>query len=508
MATFSPTIATRIAALFEGFDGAHGRYEVKRVNDRGKNEGRATTIKGPASEALWEAHLRGEGAGLGVIPLRSDDMVMWGCIDIDVIGIDHAQLEDACRKLALPLVICRSKSGGAHAFLFLNAPVAASAVVPKLESFAAALGHGGCEIFPKQTSRFDPEKDIGNWLNMPYFYANRTNRYGVHDGKELSVEEFLDFAESMRVDAAALQRLQPLASALDEGLLDEGPPCLQMLHASGGFPEGTRNDGMYNVAVYLKKRFPDDWQNHLTKYGSAMCDPALPLAEMNAIAKSVGKVDYQFRCSKAPIAPYCNRRLCVTRKFGIGESGPEIEHLVKYEGDPVLWFATIAGRRVMFATDELVNQNKFKIKVFGAIQRMPMAMKPDKWNRYIDELGKNCEVIDVPEEATDFGRFKLVLESYLLGQARTTSREQLAMSNSPFLVGDGTVMFKLQGLLKHLDVQGFKHTSTAVCKWLRELGADNSEVHVRKKVFNVWVMAEPIRPEPLRERPTFGTEEF
>lgn len=506
-----PTL--RLSNLFRGFENAYGLYEIKRVNEKGKNEGKAITYSRPPTLDLWQTHIDGTGPGLGIIPLRSDDTVVWGCIDIDVIGIDHKALETKCKELSLPLVICRSKSGGAHCFLFLRDPVDAAVVVDALSAWAAMLGHGGSEIFPKQTMRYDLEKDVGNWLNMPYFYAERSNRHGIRNGEVLSFLEFLDHAEAMAIPREELATISTEAASDDSDMFTDGPPCLRHIAKNGGFPDGTRNDGMYNVAVYLKMRFPDDWQDKLQEYNVATCDPPLTLSEINTIQKSVAKKDYGYRCRKPPIAAHCNRRVCLTCEHGVGGGegniGPEISNLVKYEGTPVYWFATIGDKRMMLTNDELTNQLKFRAKVFATINRMPMKMLGPRWDRYIDELGKNCQVIEVAEEMLDLGRFRNLLDTYLLGQARTTTKEQLVESTSPFITGDGEVWFRVEGLLRHLDRQGFRYPSTVICKWLRdECGAQDSQLHVKGVNRRIWKIKEPASSKEPDPPNNFGQTEF
>ena len=51
----------------------------------------------------------------------------------------------------LPLIVCRSKSGGAHVFLFTKENIPASLMQSKLKEMAIILGYEGSEIFPKQT---------------------------------------------------------------------------------------------------------------------------------------------------------------------------------------------------------------------------------------------------------------------------------------------------------------------------------------------------------------------
>jgi hypothetical protein len=75
-----------------------------------------------AGEPEYAAHLSGSGTSLGLIPLLEEDTCSFGAIDVDIQGekklnepID--KLEARIRKLELPLVVCRSKSGGAHLVL-------------------------------------------------------------------------------------------------------------------------------------------------------------------------------------------------------------------------------------------------------------------------------------------------------------------------------------------------------------------------------------------------------
>ena len=152
----------------------------------------------------------GRARGLGTIPLLDDGVsVTWAAIDIDDNQIDHAQLELEVRELDLPLLVCRSKSGGAHCYLFLVTPVPAKNVVEALKNWSAALGYPGVEIFPKQTRREVDEETgnprPGNWINLPYYGAETTDRYCVNRGDLLSLGQFLDVAESTRVGADALK---------------------------------------------------------------------------------------------------------------------------------------------------------------------------------------------------------------------------------------------------------------------------------------------------------------
>lgn len=112
------TTAKRMLAAFEGSDVG---YLVTRVGDRGKKgktEAEYRTVHGQVTEELMQKHLDGE-SGVGIVPIKGD-MCKFGVIDIDVYDLDHASLQRRITDLKLPLVHCRSKSGGAHLYLFFN----------------------------------------------------------------------------------------------------------------------------------------------------------------------------------------------------------------------------------------------------------------------------------------------------------------------------------------------------------------------------------------------------
>jgi hypothetical protein len=201
---------SQFQALFLAYSKAHGIFEITETNaETGKKKGRAQTINSQAPTSVWMKHFKGQGIGLGLIPLLDDGKsVKWAAMDIDVNDIDHASLEKKVEDLGLPLIVCRSKSGGAHCYLFLQKPCPARDVVDALTNWSAALGYPGVEIFPKQTKReLDPQTGNprpGNWINLPYFGAENTERYCVSRGGRLSLPEFIRLAEGSRADQSAL----------------------------------------------------------------------------------------------------------------------------------------------------------------------------------------------------------------------------------------------------------------------------------------------------------------
>ena len=126
-------------------------------------------------------HLEGKGPALGIIPITEDNDCRWGCIDIDEYNFDHTSLIKSIRNNKLPLIVCRSKSGGAHVFLFTKENIPASLMQSKLKQMAIILGYEGSEIFPKQTEILVERGDTGNFLNLPYYNEMKGLRYAIND---------------------------------------------------------------------------------------------------------------------------------------------------------------------------------------------------------------------------------------------------------------------------------------------------------------------------------------
>jgi hypothetical protein len=138
--------------IFEGLDVAYGQHQSEGKRADGKQEGKSYIVKQEVKDELWIEHLNGNGPSLGIIPIRADNTSKWGCIDIDTYPIDYRKIINNFRKLQLPLVPCRSKSGGLHLFLFFKNPVSAKLIREKLREVASGLGYSSVEVFPKQST--------------------------------------------------------------------------------------------------------------------------------------------------------------------------------------------------------------------------------------------------------------------------------------------------------------------------------------------------------------------
>ncbi len=479
----------RFAALFSGLERAYGTYDLTRGKRKGsKVVGQAVTKMERLTSQVWLQHIKGV-QGVGVVPIRDDSTCLFGAIDIDVYdGLDVSKVLTDIKDQDLPVVPFRSKSGGVHCFLFVKEPVPAADMQDKLRTFAAVLGFGDAEIFPKQTEILAERGDIGQWINIPYFDAEQTQRYAYDlDGNQLSLDQFLDYAESKQMTPAEFAAFT--ITLLSD--ISDGPPCLQYL-ISQGFARGSRNDGLFNVALYLKKAYPDTWETVLDEYNVRYMDPPLSSAEVQNISKSLRRRDYSYTCTKAPIKSFCNMALCRTRKYGLDPVAgmPLLTGLTKYDTQPPIWFIDIeGGGRLELGTGDLQNQAGFQRRCMDDLNVMPPAVGRKQWQVIIQTLMENVTVIEAPADASPRGQLIEHLDQFCTGKAAARDRDELLLGK-PWL-DDGRHYFRLKDLLTYLERQRFREIPTnRLTSILKDMGGEHHFFKLKGKGVNCWSVPE------------------
>jgi hypothetical protein len=488
----------KFMTIFVGYELARGEHELfDKPDETGKLKGRAYTRVGGADYAHYERHLLGAGISLGLIPIMQNDVCMFAAVDIDTKGEvplkeTIEQLEGRIRKMDLPLVVCRSKSGGAHLYLFVSRPVPASEIQSKLSSYAALLGYGGCEIFPKQATRVD-EGDKGNWINIAYYGAlskQGTDRYCVKNGKAIKdLEAFCEYAELMKVD---FSDLRPPKIVLSRDF-EDGPPCLQHL-ATIGIDQGGRNSALTNMAIYFKKKHPDDWQEMTMKFNYEKVKPALESGEVSQIIKNVSRKEYFYTCKVPPIVNHCDKKLCARRQFGItfGNNAEliQIDNITQcISKDSVRWYIESDGHRFQCQSDDLLSQSRWAKIMLEKFKKMHVNVKSADWSQYIQEKLDTASVVHDPEDASQEGQFENILENFFSHTPPARNRDELIKGNS--FVEDGRVYFRSEDLLQFLRNKRFQHTPHEVWGWMKEKGADARQLRVKGKVLRLWTLPEP-----------------
>ena len=505
--------------IFQGRESAYGTYVLgpnATTRSDGKRKGKAETLTEPVTLELWNEHLKGK-IPIGIIPINEENQCVWGCIDVDIYRMAKSKVQEyiqRIRSLQLPLVPCRSKSGGMHLFLFTRTPVGAGFIRNKLQEFASALGLGSSEIFPKQVEMGKDAglKQIGSWVNMPYFGAfkktEKPDRYAYDDvGERLSPEEFI---KAHSVYAQHFEELDKLEPKFKEAF-DDGPPCLSRIAASpGGFTAGKRNISMFNLITYLRKKHGDNYAEEAHRLNKLYCrktddkgkissDP-LSDAEMATLLRP--RKDYKFQCDESPLKENCDRTICRFRQHGIGMDGrglPREGTLEKHRLKPPIWIVNVEGSedRIRLTTDELFAYRAFQKAMMEQANIVPPDLKESDWKRFLGLLLETVSEIDYPEDATAVGTFRMLLYEFLTGRVQANTMEEIS-TGKPFSNGDFHY-FRMLDLRRYLDRQRFtdiRHNE--VGEVLRnECGAEMVRTRVEGQRERVW----KISKEDAEEKP-------
>lgn len=445
------SLTDRFMEAFKGSDLAHGQTTIGNKRRNGKTDAKSFIVKQPLTRDLIEEHLKGE-KGVGSIPINANNMCNFGVLDIDTYPIDHKEIYKKCRSYKLPLVVCRSKSGGAHLFLFMKTETSATEIRDYLGEMSAALGYSGCEIFPKQDQILADRGDVGNFINLPYFDAKNTVRYAVdQNGDDLTVEQFLDEVDKKRTTIAQLEKID---FGTQRQQFSDAPPCLQMF-LTMGIPEGTRNKVMFNCAMYLKRKFPDSWKQKHEEMNQKHCTPPLPATEIVNLQKQLDKKEYFYTCKEEPMSSHCSKSICKSRAYGVGDSEniPKIGGLTILLSDPRLFFLDVDGQRLELTTEQLQMPLHFQRACMEQINRMPPIPKSTEWQPMIGKLLNTATRVEVSEELTSAGQFKELLETFCISRIRAKFPEEIQMGK-PW-TEDGYTYFTMKGLQEFLRQRNF-----------------------------------------------------
>ena len=240
--------ALRFMGLFRGYSQAYGTYNPSGLGGEGKQKPKYSTEKSPATVQNFDEHLTGKQP-IGIYPLDDNDRLSFAAIDIDRYPIDHAGISHELQNLKLPLVVCNSKSNGAHIYVFFRELEEPEIVISLLKRVSTYLVYPEAEIFPKQVKR--PSGGYGSYINLPFF-GHSSLSYSCWNGdKKLGLDGFLDLAESRLTSVLELEELINEAG-LPEVSLSSEPQTEEAISASG------RNDYLFRFGCELFRLIKDE----------------------------------------------------------------------------------------------------------------------------------------------------------------------------------------------------------------------------------------------------------
>lgn len=517
---------TSFRNLFDGLDRTYGKYDIDHdLSSRTeKVTGKPVTIKSAVTMELYAKHLEG-GQGLGIVPIREDSTCNFAALDIDEYPLDLPALAKEIEEKKLPLIVCRSKSGGAHCYMFMDEPIRADIVFKKMKLFGESLGYPSIEIFPKQTEL--RPNDVGNWINLPYFdcQENETDRYALNFKGEpiMKLEDFVAYADDRRVTLDQLKTIKPKRKEMP---FDDGPPCLQRL-ASSGFPDGTRNNGLFNLGVYCRKKYADDWEDKLEEMNHKHMQPPLKSGEVQQIIKSVSRKEYQYTCEQPPINAHCSKDACYGKRYGVGggQGGADPESMMgglrksvtrdlfgdEIQEEEVLWFMDIDGIEMQLTTMDLFSQDRFRAKCAERLCKLPLKVRPQRWDLILKDKIENAGMIEFPPETGTYGQIVGALRDFIARYGSAETRDDI-LAGKVWANDDGYLHFQhdsFWSFLVKIGIYRQRDDGKQLHQILKRLGAEKKQLMIDSKMnknVRVWCVKDftvPVDSDtPTTKEPT------
>ena len=412
--------------IFSGLTRAYGQTQSRHKNEAGKLEAKSWIVKEDLTEQRWTDHLDGKEPSLGIIPIRDDNSCTWGAIE--------------------------------------------------------------SEVFPKQIEL--NAKGTGNFLNLPYNHPEYPTRYALNDeGNALdTLKLFIEYYETKVLETITDVIIDKPVTEKKNDDWKGAPPCLVTL-ASMGFAQGSRNQCMFQLGVYLRQRFPDDLEDKLDYYNSKYFDPPLPSREVQTIFKQVSDEKYFYKCEEPTFKIVCEKIKCRSRKHGIGNSANnDIHSLKKWQSDNPVYEVTHNGKVIILSLDQLSNHGDYRKQCIAQANESPRPMQPAVWADIVDQLLKAMtegDVIVLPEEVTAKGQFRDLLKTFLENNGGAKDRQDVLQGM--VYQHETYLFFKSQSFKDFLKMKRFTKVSDShQFKIFTEFGGNLTKFKVNNKAEHCW----------------------
>ena len=385
---------------------------------------------------------------------------------------------------------------------------------------------------------------------MPYFNAENTQRCAIKlvngEVKELTLEEFYEYHQEKIVDYP----LSELKTGTDN-IWPDGPPCNNCIAVKKCKKGEGRNNFMFNVGVYLRKKAEESqvegeekvWSSDLEEANKKYCVPPLGSKELSDVYNSVngskkpsgneeateGKKLYQYMCKVQPMKQHCLRSECIKRRFGVGRTKEDtnlaykIIQIHKVEDDPVKYYVTFANGRTMIANeDQMTDQKQWRKRVFKALDYRPKALKDDLFTDRLNQMMQDrLSYIESPGY-TKIDRIRESLSLLFRTEAAET-KDGIEFGGIWHDKEEGCINVRIERVASHLAAsklikEGHKDLSDLVDilktkdvdekgKEIRSAGFSAKHVRIRigKKVYWAWRMKDSefdLEPMELKEKET------
>ena len=428
---------SRFSELFDGSKRKYGTFKpsgLKRAD--GKVEGVYNWESFPADgneEPIFRDHIEGVQS-IGIVPIREDNTVSFGVIDVDQIKSEEEANEvlDKIRSWNLPFVPFRSKSGGVHAYLFIDGSAPANEVKRRLTALSLKLGRpkSTIDIFPVQTKL--NADGTGNQINTPYFNHKdeTTKRWAIrnYNIKDLiPLEEFL----TMKITKVTLKELESIGIKK----VSDYPPCMDYYFENKVY-EGERDKALLQFGCVARKMHGDnedkvreEMDNFVTKFFATEegFDKNQFAKKVSQVMKKRDKADQKDEediwyvrnnCRQIADLGRCDKVGCRTRKFGLVERTVMVTDYRMLMTNPRRHLLTMVNEKgdeviISMTTDQLWTQNQIAKRCWEEQIKWTW-VEADEFTEMKDKWFETMKVIDSYNEGEErLSEFSTILHAFI-----------------------------------------------------------------------------------------------
>jgi len=406
--------AKTFVQLFKGKSNTYVRNELPKEKPEAgqKIKTKITNNEGKVDSELILNHLEGK-FGIGICPVNAEGKCFFGVIDIDYYLPKINRVLHFIKEYQLPLLPCRSKSGGLHIYLMVAKAVSAKTMRETLNqiiycfSLDTIYGKSKVEVFPKQ----DKAEGFGSSVTLPYFNAENPYTYLLDlDGNPV------EFREAMSYIQKHLTSMEAVKDSLEHLPYNDAPPCIQraLISEEVGGEDSGRNNFLFSYAVYAKKKYGNGFEDYVKEINDNF-DCPLEDNVITQICTSVSNNEYMYKCKDIPCSGFCNKSECRKREFGLGKdkghfTGVQYGQLYRYmTAEPYyIWKLRLQGQEewkdVIFKDEGyLLDQRNFAKMCVRYLNQAPMQVSNNDWYAILNSVLPNVQNVEVKQESDTSG---------------------------------------------------------------------------------------------------------
>ena len=288
----------------------------------------------------------------------------------------------------------------------------------------------------------------------------------------------------------------------------DGPPCIELM-AQNKVREGGRDNSLFHYSVYAKSKWPNNWKGKVNVFNESFMDPPLDDTSVERIKNQHEKKEWGYKCNDQPMCSLCDKKLCKSREFGIGEeiTFPNLTDLQVVNLEEPYYYMNVDGERLYLdSAKHLTNQALFQEECVKQLRFNPKTLKTNEWKQTTNLLLKNAEITEPAEGTGTRDILRNYLEDYCLNRVKKDDFEDL--KNGGTYTKDGHHYFVFDNFFhqyltrRHWKVQ-YQRTSQMLKDHL-----NCSTKRVGKTKLSVFVVARfDKKPQTYKEK-TFNKENY